>query len=180
MYTPRPPTTRRTVAALAAVILVATLTSALPAFGAAGLPTVADFEGTLPITTESPGIFPFGADAASKPTLTQIAAPDRPGAGADNHALDVAYTIGAWGGFSHNLSTPQDWSGYGGFSFWVKGSGSGKRIEFEVKDGGADGEHSELWQSFFTDTAGWQQVKVAFGDFVKRTDYQPSGAPQHR
>jgi len=177
MYTPRPPTTRRTVAALAAVILVATLTSALPAFGAAGLPTVADFEGTLPITTESPGIFPFGADAASKPTLTQIAAPDRPGAGADNHALDVAYTIGAWGGFSHNLSTPQDWSGYGGFSFWVKGSGSGKRIEFEVKDGGADGEHSELWQSFFTDTAGWQQVKVAFGDFVKRTDYQPSGAP---
>jgi beta-glucosidase len=147
------------------------------AYGASTLPVVADYEGTLPITTASPGIFPFGSDAASTPKLTQVTAPDRPGAGADNHALDVPYTVGGYGGYSHNLSASQDWTAYGGFSFWVKGSGSGKKIEFEIKDGGTDGEHSELWQSFFTDTADWQQVKVAFNDFVKRTDFQPSGAP---
>jgi beta-glucosidase len=173
----RPRTWRRAVATVAAAILVGTLASAVPAFSASSLPTIADYEGTLPITTASPGIFPFGADTASTPKLTQVAAPDRPGANSDNHALDVNYAVGGWGGYSHNLSTAQDWSGYGGFSFWVKGSGSGKKIEFEIKDGGTDGEHSELWQSFFTDSAGWQQVKVAFGDMVKRTDYQPSGAP---
>jgi beta-glucosidase len=162
-------------------VLLATLISWLPAetaFGSTGVPVVEDFEGTLPITTSSPGIFPFGSDAASTPTLTQVAVTDRAGAEAGDHGLDVPYHVGTYGGFSDNLSTPQDWSGYGGFSFWVKGTGSGQRVEFEVKDGGTDGEHSELWQSFFTDsTAGWQHIQEALGDFVKRTDYQPSGAP---
>jgi beta-glucosidase len=171
------PLRRRATASAAAGILTGTLFITVPAFSASTLPTIADFEGTLPITSTSPGIFPFGSDAASTPKLAQVAAPDRPGADAGNHALDVPYTVAGYGGFSHNLSAAQDWSGYGGFSFWVKGSGSGKKIEFEIKDGGTDGEHSELWQSFFTDTAGWQQVKVAFTDLVKRTDYQPSGAP---
>jgi beta-glucosidase len=169
------------VAALGVGVLLATLISWLPAetaFGSTGLPVVENFEGTLPITTASPGIFPFGSDAASTPTLTQVAVADRPGADAGNHGLDVTYHVGTYGGFSNNLSTAQNWSGYGGFSFWVKETASGQRIEFEIKDGGTDGEHAELWQSFFTDSAtGWQQIKVPFGDFVKRSDYQPSGAP---
>ena len=87
------------------------------------------------------------SDAASTPTLTQVAAADRPGAAAGNHALRVAYTVGGYGGFSHDLATPQDWSSYDGFSFWVKGTGSGQKVEFEVKDGGPDAENGELWQS---------------------------------
>jgi beta-glucosidase len=171
---------RSAVATLTVGAVVVTLgaASTSAAVAASGLPVVADFEGTLPITTADPGIFPFGADQPSMPALTQVAAADRPGADTANHALDVKYTVGAWGGYSHGLSASQDWSSYGGFSFWAKGTGSGQKIEFELKDGGSDGEHSELWQSWFTDsTAGWQQVKVPFGDFVKRTDYQPSGAP---
>jgi beta-glucosidase len=169
------------VAALGLGALLATLISWMPAetaFGSTGLPVVEDFEGTLPITTASPGIFPFGSDAASTPTLTQVAVADRPGADSGNHGLDVSYHVTGYGGFSNNLASAQDWSGYGGFSFWVKETGSGQRIEYEVKDGGTDGEHAELWQGFFTDSAtGWQHIQLPFGDFVKRSDYQPSGAP---
>ena len=140
--------------------------------------TVDDFEGTVPFSSGNPGIFTFSSDAASAPTLTQVAAADRPGAASGNHALQVSYKISGWGGFSHDLATAQDWSAYDGFSFWVKGTGSGQKVEFEVKMGGADAEHAELWQSFFTDDVnGWKKVQVGFANLKKRADYQPSGAP---
>ncbi|HZU57697.1 MAG TPA: carbohydrate binding domain-containing protein [Actinocrinis sp.] len=140
--------------------------------------TIDDFEGTVPFSSGNPGIFTFSSDAASTPTLTQVAAADRPGAASGNHALQVAYKISGWGGFSHDLATAQDWSAYDGFSFWVKGTGSGQKVEFEVKMGGADGEHAELWQSFFTDDVnGWKKVQIGFANLKKRADYQPSGAP---
>ncbi|GAA5180025.1 hypothetical protein GCM10023322_11360 [Rugosimonospora acidiphila] len=168
-------------AAVGVGLLVASLISWIPAetaFGSTNLPVVEDFEGTLPITTGNPGIFPFGADAASTPTLTQVPVTDRSGADAGDHGLDVSYHVTDYGGYTEDLATAQDWTAYGGFSFWVKQTGTGQRIEFEIKDGGADGEHSELWQGFFTDSAtGWQQIKVPFSDFVKRTDFQPTGAP---
>lgn len=148
----------------------------LPSNGAVS--TIDDFEGAVPFSSGNPGISTFSSDAASTPTLTQVAAADRPTAAAGNNALRVAYSIGGWGGFSHDLPSPQDWSGYDGFSFWVKGTGSGQTVEFEVKDGGPDAEHGELWQSFFTDdTNGWKKVQVAFANMKKRTDYQPGGAP---
>ena len=140
--------------------------------------TIDDFEGTVPFSNGNPGIFTFASDAASTPTLTQVPAGDRPGAAAGNNALRVAYTVGGYGGFSHDLASPQDWSSYDGFSFWVKGTGSGQKVEFEVKDGGPDAENGELWQSFFTDdTNGWKKVQVAFANMTRRTDFQPGGAP---
>jgi beta-glucosidase len=151
MFVPLPQAARRRArtgaAALGVGVLLATLVSWLPAetaFGSTGLPVVENFEGSLPITTASPGIFPFGSDAASTPTLTQVAVADRPGGASDDHGLDVTYHVGSYGGFSDNLSTAQNWSGYGGFSFWVKETATGQRIEFEIKDGGPDGEHAEL------------------------------------
>ena len=51
-------------------------------------------------------------------------------------------------------------------------------IEYEIKDGGTDGEHSELWQGFFTDdSTGWKQIKEPFTSFVHRTDYIPPDSP---
>jgi len=90
--------------------------------------TIDDFEGTVPFSNGDPGIFTFSGDAASTPTLTQVAADDRPGAAAGNHALRVAYTVGSYGGFVHDLASPQDWSSYDGFSFWVKGTDSGQTV----------------------------------------------------
>ncbi|MDQ2836684.1 MAG: glycoside hydrolase family 3 C-terminal domain-containing protein [Actinomycetota bacterium] len=179
---PKPSTRRRSIAAIATAALTTSLVAGL-SFGIASassgpLPTIEDFEGSVAITTASPGIFAFGSDAASTPALSVVAAADRPGAPAGNHGLSVPYTVTGYGGFSDNLSTPGNWSGYAGFSFWVKGTGSGQKVEYEIKDGGTDGEHSELWQGFFNDsTAGWQQIQEPFSSLVKRGDYQPPGAP---
>ena len=168
--------------ALGATVLalpLASLVAAPPAFADSTLPIVEDFEGTVPLTEASPGIFTFHGDDASNPPLSVVAAPDRPGAGSDNHALDVPYTITSYGGFSDNLTAAEDWSSYQGFSFWVKGTNTGQRIEYEIKDGGTDGEHSELWQAFFVDdSADWKQVQTPFSDLVKRGDYQPPSSPQ--
>lgn len=136
--------------------------------------TLTDFEtGGLP-----PGVGAWGNDGPSTPALTVEPAPDRPGAPAGNHALQAVYAVSQWGGWTHDLTATQDWSGYEGFSFWVKGTGSGQRIFFEIKDGGAGAGSSELFESSFTDdTAGWRQVRTPFADFVRRADYQPGGAP---
>ncbi len=92
--------------------------------------------------------------------------------------MKVVSNISAWGGFSNNLATPQDWSAYDGFSFWFKGSNTGHELQFEVKDGGVDGEHAELWESHVTDdSANWKLVRVPFSTFTLRKDYQPPGAP---
>src|ERR1700712_1579043 len=112
------PARRRRIAALAAVALTGSLVTALNV-GTAGavsgpLPNVEDFEGSVAITTANPGIFPFGSDAASTPKLAVVAAADRPGADASNHALDVPYTVAAYGGFSDDLAAAQNWSGAGG------------------------------------------------------------------
>ncbi len=169
-------------AALAALALAGSLVAAFgPGQAAAAtgpLPSIEDFEGTVALSTGNPGIFPFGSDAASTPSLSVTSAADRPGAGSGNHALDVPYSVAGYGGFSDDLAAAQNWAPYAGFSFWYRGTGSGQKVEYEIKDGGNDAEHAELWQGFFTDSAaGWHQVVEPFASFVKRTDYQPTGAP---
>ena len=135
--------------------------------------TLDDFDAAFP----GP-IGAYGSNAADTPKLSQVPAEARPGANVGNRAMRVEYDVSAWGGFDHALSAPEDWSGHEGLSFWVKGTGSGKRVQFEVKDGGTDAGHAELWAGYFTDdTDGWKQVRTSFEDFVRRPDYQPAGAP---
>jgi beta-glucosidase len=145
---------------------------------------IADFEGNV-LFSEPDGIFPFGAVDSDKPDLSAPVTA-RDGAPADNHALAVKIHAKAWGGFSHNLTfdkAPQDWSGYGGFRFWYKGMnnaplppGSGPRVYLEIKDGGANANASELWETSFTDDFdGWKLIEIPFGNFTYRGDYQPVG-----
>ncbi|MEV4394325.1 glycoside hydrolase family 3 N-terminal domain-containing protein [Nonomuraea sp. NPDC049607] len=158
-----------------ALALVASLAVVPPAAQAAAEPrTVTDFESDgVP-----QGVSAWGNDAPSTPTLTVQPAQDRPDATAANRALKAVYDVSQWGGWSHDLSATQDWSPYEGFSFWVNGTGSGQKVFFEIKDGGAGAGASELFESSFTDdTAGWRQIRTPFADFVRRADYQPGGAP---
>jgi beta-glucosidase len=166
-----------------AAALVAGATAAFlpgsPATASVGpLPSVENFEGTVQLSNGNPGIFAFGADAAHTPALSVVSAPNVAGEGASNHALDMTYNVTGYGGFTQDLTASQDWSHYGGFSFWVKGTGSGQKIEYEIKDGGSDGEHAELWQGFFTDSSSsWRQIQTPFSAFVRRSDFQPGGGP---
>ena len=151
--------------------------------------TIRDFEGDVPIGPGPVGIFTFGGDADDHPVLT-VPQVDRAGAPAGNHVLNVAYNAQLYGGFSDDLlydRDPQDWSGYFGFRFWFKGGntaplppGSGARINIEIKDGGVNGERSELWTTSFTDDFDdWTLIEIPFSQFVYRTDYQPIGGINH-
>ncbi|MGR6916034.1 glycoside hydrolase family 3 N-terminal domain-containing protein [[Actinomadura] parvosata] len=158
----------------AALALLTPLLAIQPAPAAAAPLAITDFESDgVPA-----GVSAWGNDAASTPALTIEPGADRPDAPATNRVLRSVYAISQWGGWSHDLPATQDWSPYEGFSFWVKGTASGQKVFFEIKDGGGSAGASELFESSFTDdTAGWRQVKVPFADFARRADYQPSGAP---
>ncbi|NIK56249.1 glycoside hydrolase family 3 N-terminal domain-containing protein [Kribbella shirazensis] len=150
--------------------------------------TLAAFEGGEPFASPpNPGIFTWGSDADDPPALELQTRADAP---AGEKVLHGTYGISGWGGFTHNVTydvNPGDWSAYKGIRFWWYGQntaplppGSGKRIFFEIKDGGAHAEASELWNTSFTDDwEGWHLVEIPFSQLVYRGDYQPVGGIDH-
>ncbi|MFF3291440.1 glycoside hydrolase family 3 N-terminal domain-containing protein [Streptomyces sp. NPDC003023] len=188
---PRPrPGRRRAGTALAAATAVigSLLAGALPgSASAADEPTpvpVDRFEGEVPFANPpAEGIFTWGSDADDQPTLRIEERADAPEGG---KVLEGSYDISGWGGISHDFAFDRpahDWTASKGIRFWWYGQntaplppGSGKRINFEIKDGGANGEASELWTMSFTDDwEGWHLVEIPFADFHYRADYQPVG-----
>ncbi|MCG7525545.1 glycoside hydrolase family 3 C-terminal domain-containing protein, partial [Streptomyces sp. OfavH-34-F] len=173
----------------AATVLAGLLAGAAPSTAAPAAdepaPVAVDrFEGEVPFATQpAEGIFTWGGDADDPPTL---ALKDRTDAPEGAKVLEGTYDISGYGGFSHDYAADQpahDWSAHKGIRFWWYGQntaplppGSGKRIAFEIKDGGAHGEASELWTTSFTDDwEGWHLVEIPFADFTYRGDYQPVG-----
>jgi beta-glucosidase len=131
--------------------------------------TVADFQTGVPAE-----IAVLGADP---PALSTVAATDRPGAGTGNEALQVTYDINTDGGVAHTFGAAQNWTAYDGLAFWLKGTGSGRKLSIELKDGGTDAGHSELFDLAITDdVAGWKRVEAPFKRFKRRAS-QPAGAP---
>lgn len=180
---------RPATAALAAVtVLAGLLAGAVPSAAAAGdepAPVLVDrFEGEVPLgNPPADSLFTWGGDADDHPVLEFKERADAP-EGAK--VLQGTYDISAWGGLSHEFAVdqpPENWTAHKGIRFWWYGQntaplppGSGKRINFEIKDGGANGGASELWTTSFTDDwEGWHQVEIPFADFVYRADYQPVG-----
>ncbi|MFD0036493.1 glycoside hydrolase family 3 N-terminal domain-containing protein [Streptomyces anulatus] len=188
---PRRGRSRPATAALAAAAVLATLlagSSTGPAVAAADEPApvlVDRFEGEVPLGGQPPAdaLFTWGGDADDHPRLKRAERPDAPEGG---HVLEGSYDISAYGGFSHEFAAdapPRNWTAHHGIRFWWYGQntaplppGSGKKISFEIKDGGANGGASELWTTSFTDDwEGWHLVEIPFADFVYRADYQPVG-----
>lgn len=189
-----PPRTRRRARPATAVLAAATvvaglLAGAVPSTAAPAAdepaPVAVDrFEGEVPFANQpAEGIFTWGGDADDPPTL---ALKDRADAPEGAKVLEGTYDISGYGGFSHDYAADRpahDWSAHKGIRFWWYGQntaplppGSGKRIAFEIKDGGANGEASELWTTSFTDDwEGWHLVEIPFADFAYRGDYQPVG-----
>ncbi|MEV7688756.1 carbohydrate binding domain-containing protein [Streptomyces bungoensis] len=145
-------------------------------------PTPVDrFEGEVPFAAQpADGIFTWGGDADDPPTLRLA---DRADAPEGAKVLTGAYDISGYGGFTHDFAAAEpahDWSAHQGIRFWWEGRGNGRKIAFEIKDGGANGEASELWTTSFTDDfTGWKRIEIPFTDFRYRTDYQPVGGIDH-
>ncbi|WP_155859410.1 glycoside hydrolase family 3 N-terminal domain-containing protein [Cellulomonas sp. KRMCY2] len=152
--------------------------------------TVEDFEGDVPIAAPGTtvGLFTWGSAGAT--VSLNVTEMEREGGPVGNHVLSGAYLIpsGGWGGFSHNLAAAQDWSSFQGIRFlWYASQDNrpasptaGGDIKVELKDGGPDGEHSELWAATFKDNwspAGsrWKLVELPFSDFTLG-GYQPGDA----
>ncbi|MEU3986338.1 glycoside hydrolase family 3 N-terminal domain-containing protein [Streptomyces sp. NPDC026672] len=176
---------RRT-ALLASVALLSALVPLTAAGSAAGAddppPVPVDrFEGEVPFAPQpADGIFTWGGDSDDPPTLSLA---DRTDAPEGAKVLAGTYDISGYGGFTHDFAANQpahDWSAHKGIRFWWDGQDNGKRIAFEIKDGGANGEASELWTTGFTDDfTGWKQIEIPFTDFAYRTDFQPVGGIDH-
>jgi beta-glucosidase len=135
------------------------------------------FEGEVPFADPpAEGIFTWGSDTDDRPALELTAREDAP---EGDQVLTGTYDISGYGGFTHDFAFAEpahDWSPHKGIRFWWEGGDSGKKIAFELKDGGANGEASELWTTSFTDDfSGWKQIELPFTDFTYRTDYQPVG-----
>ncbi|MFD4625169.1 glycoside hydrolase family 3 N-terminal domain-containing protein [Streptomyces sp. NPDC058475] len=135
------------------------------------------FEGEVPFANPpADGIFTWGSDTDDPPQLALTARADAP-EGAK--VLTGSYDISGYGGFTHDFASglpAHDWSTHKGIRFWWDGQNNAKKIAFEIKDGGANGEASELWTTSFTDDfTGWKQIEIPFTDFTYRTDYQPVG-----
>jgi beta-glucosidase len=145
-------------------------------------PTPVDrFEGEVPFASQpADGIFTWGSDADDPPALRLA---DRADAPEGAKVLTGTYDISGYGGFTHDFAADQpahDWSAHQGIRFWWEGRDNGRKIAFEIKDGGANGEASELWTTSFTDDfTGWKQIQIPFADFQYRTDYQPVGGIDH-
>jgi beta-glucosidase len=169
-----------------ALLASATLLTALLPLGAAGTasgagdpaPVPVDrFEGEVPFAAQpAEGIFTWGGDSDDPPTLALTAREDAP---EGDKVLTGSYDISGYGGFTHDFAADRpahDWSAHKGIRLWWEGRNTGKKIPFEIKDGGANGEASELWTTSFTDDfTGWKQIELPFTDFTYRTDYQPVG-----
>lgn len=135
------------------------------------------FEGEVPFANPpADGLFTWGGDADDPPALALTTRPDAP---EGTQVLTGTYNISGYGGFTHDFAFDRpahDWSAHKGVRFWWDGQDNAKKVNFEIKDGGANGEASELWTTSFTDDfTGWKQIEIPFTDFAYRTDYQPVG-----
>lgn len=179
---------RRTALLAGAAVLAGLLpvtAAGTPAAAQEPAPVLIDrFEGEVPFGgPPADSLFTWGGDGDDHPQLSLEQRADAP---EGDKVLEGTYDISAYGGFSHDFAfaePPRDWSAYKGVRFWWYGQntapqppGSGERIHFEIKDGGENGEASELWTTSFTDDwAGWHLVEIPFSEFEYRTDYQPVG-----
>ncbi|MGW2210023.1 glycoside hydrolase family 3 protein [Streptomyces sp. NPDC001781] len=176
----------------ALLVSTALLTALLPLAGGVATASGADgpdpapvpvdrFEGEVPFAAQpAEGLFTWGGDGDDPPTLALAARADAP---EGTKVLTGNYDISGYGGFTHDYAADapaHDWSAHRGVRLWWEGQGTGKKITFEIKDGGAHGEASELWTTSFTDDfTGWRRIELPFSAFTYRTDYQPVGGIDH-
>ncbi len=152
---------------------------------------VDDFESGLPYGrtafNNDIGFTIWGSSGADMPVLgTTTPVTPVPGFPTTNTVFSAAYNISAWGGFTHAFSdngewVSQDWSAYDGLRFWLYGNNTGKLIQVEIFDNqalGSTGDSAERYYTRITDNyTGWKQFHLPFSIFQRRTDWQPSGAP---
>ncbi len=149
-----------------------------------GLKTVDDFESGVTPGTPCEGI-PLGfctfagASSVLISAATTPPAPVLPELGEPNTVMQVDLDVTDYAGFIHGFTnqagdtwTPQDWSAYAGFGFWIYGNGSGTTMFIDLlenRNPDSTTDDAERWSVTFTDDfTGWQKLEFAFADFVRK------------
>ena len=74
-----------------------------------------------------------------------------------------------------------DWRDYNAISFAFLGNNTGGAIQVEIFDNRNPelaGDTAERWfYRFMDDAYGWRLIEIPFVDFQRRSDWQPTGAP---
>ncbi len=95
--------------------------------------------------------------------------------------VDADVATNGWAGAQKPFLTPQDWSAFGSFDFWMYGTNSGAPMRLEVLDNRAAGSTTDTAERFvylFTDNwTGWRHFTLPWSSFTRRSDWQPAGAP---
>ena len=103
-----------------------------------------------------------------------------------NTVLTISYDITGWGGFTHAFTNgvdwiTQNWLGYDALRFWLYGNNTGATIQIDLLENQAPDSTFDTAERFYDriedDYTGWKQFTLPFSDFKRRTDFQPSGAP---
>ncbi|HSL46497.1 MAG TPA: cellulase family glycosylhydrolase [Anaerolineales bacterium] len=99
------------------------------------------------------------------------------------YAVKIDYGVGegGWAGIERTFAVAQNWTAFETLSFGFLGTNSGATIRFEVLDNRAPGSNSDTAERFeykFTDNfTGWKTFDLPWSSFVRRSDWQPEGAP---
>jgi beta-glucanase (GH16 family) len=147
---------------------------------------VDDFESGLPAGTDADGnligFFVFeGPDSTASIATTDAPPAPVPGKPDPNNVLQVDTDVagGSWAGLVHAFEneaidtwTPQDWSGYEGFSLWLYGNNTGSTLFLDILDNRAPGSTTDTAERFSIDVpddfAGWQLFQIPFGAFHRK------------
>ena len=120
-----------------------------------------------------------GASSVAIAGETTPPAPILPELGEPNKVIQVDLNVTDYAGFIHGFTNEagdtwisQDWSGFGGFGFWIYGNGSGTSMFIDLlenRNPGSTADDAERWTVTFTDDfIGWQNLEFPFTDFVRK------------
>ena len=146
-----------------------------------------DFESGLPEGTDGDGnaigFFTFVDSIGSTVAISTTDAPPQPVPEKvdPNNVLQVdTYVVSTgWAGLVHAFEnesldtwTPQDWSGYEGFSLWLYGNNTGKILFLDILDNrtpGTTGDTAERYSiDIVDDFEGWQLFQIPFANFHRK------------
>ena len=120
-----------------------------------------------------------GASSVSIAAVATPPAPILPALGEPNTVIQVDLDVTDYAGFIHGFTNEagdtwvsQDWSAYGGFGFWIHGTGSGTTMFIDLlenRNPDSTTDDAERWTVSFTDDfIGWQKFEFSFADFVRK------------
>jgi beta-glucanase (GH16 family) len=147
---------------------------------------VDDFESGLPTGTDGDGIgigFITFSDGSSSVALTTTDTPPAPVPDTDpgNNVLQVDTNVvsGGFAGLVHAFEneavdtwTPQDWSAFSGFSFWLYGNNTGSTLFVDILDNRNPGSTTDDAERFsidiLDDFSGWQFFELPWEAFSRK------------